>query len=175
MLTINGTPYQVQQLDPDKVLALVAYRLTKPDGELYDVALTPSFGPECSCPDYIFNRADKDPEDLGQCKHIAALNEWGLLRAPEKRRLYPQPSTNGDGKPGPRPTAAELEEVLAEAPPAAPPTHEEICELADRLLAEDAQRSAPCRVCHGTGQDALGGAFCVGCGGCGRIPWDGDQ
>ena len=118
LLSINGTAYQVERLDPDKVLALVAYRLTKPNGELYDVALTPTFGPECSCPDWIFNRADKDPAGLGKCKHIVALEDWGLLRSPEKPRppVVPMP------RPAPRPAAQELEDMLAGAPAAEPMT-----------------------------------------------------
>jgi hypothetical protein len=174
LLSINGTAYQVERLDPDKVLALVAYRLTKPDGELYDVALTATYGPECSCPDYIFNRADKDPEDLGRCKHIVALQDWGLLRAPDKPRppVIPMP------RPAPRPAAAELEEVLADFPPAEPMTAEGVAEMADWFLADDAQQtscvdgkksSAPCHVCHGRRVDAFGGP-CVGCGGVGVVP-----
>jgi hypothetical protein len=165
LLSINGTAYQVERLDPDKVLALVAYRLTKPNGELCDVALTPTFGPECSCPDYIFNRADKDPEELGKCKHIVALQDWGLLRAPEKPRppVVPMP------RPAPRPAAQELAEVLAECPLSAPPTHEEICAMADLFLADEAQRSAVCHVCHGRKEDDMGG-WCVGCGGLGVVP-----
>jgi hypothetical protein len=165
LLSINGTPYTVERLDPDKVLALVAYRLTKPDGELYDVALTPTFGPECSCPDYIFNRADKDPADLGKCKHIVALQDWGLLRAPEKPRppVVPMP------RPAPRPAAAELEEVLAGAPAAEPMTPEGVAEMADWFLADEAQRSARCPVCHGRKEDDMGG-WCVGCGGIGVVP-----
>jgi hypothetical protein len=165
LLSINGTPYQVERLDPDKVLALVAYRLTKPDGELYDVALTPTFGPECSCPDYIFNRADKNPEDLGRCKHIVALQDWGLLRAPEKPRppLVPMP------RPAPRPAAEDLDEVLAGAPPVEPMTPEGVAEMADWFLVDEAQRSAPCHVCHGRRVDDFGGP-CVGCGGVGVVP-----
>src|SRR6516162_537749 len=156
VLSINGTAYQVERLDPHKVLALVAYRLTKPHGECHDVALTPTYGPECSCASWVFDHANLD----GRCKHVVALEDWGLLRAPEKPRppVVPMP------RPAPRPAAAELTEVLAGSPPAEPMTPEGVAEMADWFLADEAQRSARCPVCHGRKEDDMGG-WCVGCGG----------
>jgi hypothetical protein len=161
LLSINGTSYHVQRLDPDKLVAVVAFRLTKPNGEFHDIALTESYGPECSCASWVFDHANLD----GRCKHVVALEDWGLLRAPSKPRppVVPMP------RPAPRPAAQELEEVLAEAPLSAPPTHEEICAMADLFLADDAQCSARCPVCHGRKEDDMGG-WCVGCGGLGIVP-----
>jgi hypothetical protein len=164
LLCVNGVPYQVLRLDADKVLALVAYRLTKPNGEFHDVALTPAFGPECSCASWVFDHANLD----GRCKHVAALEDWGLLRAPDRPRppVIPLPPAPG---PRSRPAAAELEEVLAGMPPAEPMTPEGIAEMADWFLAEEALRSATCHVCKGKRVDAFGGD-CVGCGGVGVVP-----
>jgi hypothetical protein len=163
LLSINGVPYQVQRLDADKVLALVAYRLTKPNGELHDVALTPTYGPECSCASWVFDHANLD----GRCKHIVALQDWGLLpkASGTTRRVAADlaaAKVNG-------PTAGELEELLAGAPPTLPPTHEEICQMADLLMAKETLRSVPCHVCNGKRVDAFGGD-CVGCGAIGVVP-----
>ena len=40
---------------------------------------------------------------------------------------------------------------------------------ADWFLADEAQRSARCPVCHGRKEDDMGG-WCVGCGGIGVVP-----
>jgi hypothetical protein len=56
-------------------VAAAAFRLRKPDGAAYDVALT-EHGPNCSCPDFTFSREGKDPAG---CKHLKALRAWGLL------------------------------------------------------------------------------------------------
>jgi len=74
-LGINGTSYQVVRLWPDPELATIAYRLRKPDGAVYDVALT-AHGALCSCPDFVFHRDGKDPAG---CKHVKAMRAWGLL------------------------------------------------------------------------------------------------
>jgi hypothetical protein len=97
------------------------------------VALT-GHGVECSCPDYIFNRAGEDPVGLGRCKHIAALQDWDLLRAPAKSRPPVIPLPLAPSWPALRPTAELLEELLAGMPPAEPMTPQGINEMADCLL-----------------------------------------
>ncbi len=72
---INGTDYQVLRLRPHPEVASTAFRLRKPDGTVYDVALTPH-GHECSCADFTFHR---DGKDSGGCKHLKALRAWGML------------------------------------------------------------------------------------------------
>ncbi len=74
-LGINGTTYQVLRLHPHPEVSAVAFRLRKPDGTAYDVALT-THGQECTCPDFVFSRDGKDPAG---CKHLKAMRAWGLL------------------------------------------------------------------------------------------------
>ncbi len=69
------TEYRLRYLSPYQD-AHPAWRLTKMDGEFYDVHLAPT-GPECTCPDFIFARNHRDAKG---CKHVAALRSVGLLR-----------------------------------------------------------------------------------------------
>lgn len=78
-LTINQGDYQVSNLNPHPAVAFAAWRLTKPDGTSYEVAVT-GYGPTCSCPDYVWCREHKDPKG---CKHVAALRALGLIREDE--------------------------------------------------------------------------------------------
>jgi hypothetical protein len=74
-LAINGAPYAVSFPAPHPEVAGRAVRLRKEDGTVYDAAVT-EHGPECSCPDWVFNRDGKDPKG---CKHLAALKACHLL------------------------------------------------------------------------------------------------
>ena len=74
-LTIGRTRYGVVSVPCAAVVADRAFRLTKADGTIYDVAQT-SYGPQCDCPDYIFRRDGLDPSG---CKHIRALVGSGLI------------------------------------------------------------------------------------------------
>src|SRR3954466_6598242 len=75
VLLINRTPYVVRPVRSDPVVAARAFRLSKGDGTLYDVAQT-GHGPECDCPDFIYRRAGIDPAG---CKHVRALVACGLI------------------------------------------------------------------------------------------------
>ena len=75
MLAINETTYTLRRVPADPSIAVRAFRLRKPDGTTYHVAVTPH-GPECDCPDWTFHRDGIDPAG---CKHIRALNAVGLL------------------------------------------------------------------------------------------------
>jgi hypothetical protein len=72
-IAIGDTSYSVRPIRPGRFAAVKAYRLRKPDGTAYDVAELLS-GPECSCPDFTVNRAERTP-----CKHIKALAACGLI------------------------------------------------------------------------------------------------
>ena len=74
-LTINNTTYAVIPNRGASELASRAFRLKKADGTIYDVAATPH-GVTCDCPDYLFNRQDKD---VAGCKHVKAMKACGLL------------------------------------------------------------------------------------------------
>jgi hypothetical protein len=74
-LSINGTAYAVIPNRGASELASRAFRLKKADGTIYDVAATPH-GVTCDCPDYLFNRQDKD---VAGCKHVKAMKACGLL------------------------------------------------------------------------------------------------
>lgn len=74
-LLVNGTSYRVRPIPAEVFAAQKAFRLTKPDGTAYDVSLT-LYGPECDCPDFIFNRDGIDPAG---CKHIKATLACGLF------------------------------------------------------------------------------------------------
>jgi len=50
---------------------LLGYRLTKPDGDSYDL---PASLTECSCPDFTINRVMAESADLRLCKHCKAVN-----------------------------------------------------------------------------------------------------
>ena len=80
-LLIEGTLYFVRALPCDAGIAAKAFRLSKPDGTLYDVAQT-RFGHQCDCPDFIFRRDGIDPDG---CKHVRALVSQGLLDRPATR------------------------------------------------------------------------------------------
>ena len=69
--------YYLRFLTPDKDIADPAWRLTKTNGESFDVSLLPH-GAECTCPDFAWCRQNKDPKG---CKHIAALRSASLLQA----------------------------------------------------------------------------------------------
>jgi hypothetical protein len=73
-LTVDGALYRLEVLDPDPSIALFAWRLTKTDGESYDIALT-EFSWECSCPDWIARRQEKGE----LCKHQRWLKDARLL------------------------------------------------------------------------------------------------
>ena len=47
---------------------IVGYRLTKPDGTVYDVSTTEPYGWTCDCPDMTFRS-----ERPGGCKHVRSL------------------------------------------------------------------------------------------------------
>ncbi len=66
--------YKVEDLRPDDRVAKPAFRLTKEDGEAYDVAVN-EFGATCSCPDGQFRREN----DRIKCKHVKAMRAVGLL------------------------------------------------------------------------------------------------
>jgi hypothetical protein len=74
-MAINGVDYRVEPNPPGAYAAEKAYRLSKPDGTAYDVALT-HYGLTCDCPDFIFHRDGIDPDG---CKHIKAMVAYGLL------------------------------------------------------------------------------------------------
>jgi hypothetical protein len=86
VLEINGTPYRVRPIAPDPGSGVVrAYRLTKPEGTIYDCARFSTWS-ECSCPDHVFNR---DGLSHGPCKHVAALQVAGLMPAEPTPRWEP--------------------------------------------------------------------------------------
>jgi hypothetical protein len=64
VLAINGTAYEVLPLFDG--LALVGYRLLKPDATMYDL---PADLSGCDCPDRTFNPGRPG----GGCKHMFAL------------------------------------------------------------------------------------------------------
>jgi hypothetical protein len=74
-IQINDTAYAVIPNRGASELVSRAFRLKKGDGTIYDVAAT-AHGPTCDCPDYLFNRQDKD---VNGCKHIKAMKACGLL------------------------------------------------------------------------------------------------
>ncbi len=78
-MEINGVDYRVEPNVSQSYAVTKAYRLCKPDGTAYDVALT-DFGLTCDCPDFIFHRDGVDPDG---CKHIKAMVAYGLLDGKE--------------------------------------------------------------------------------------------
>jgi hypothetical protein len=74
-IEINGTAYAVIPNRGAGALYSRAFRLKKGDGTIYDVAAT-AHGVTCDCPDYLFNRQDKD---VNGCKHVKAMKACGLL------------------------------------------------------------------------------------------------
>ncbi len=66
--------YKVANLNPDPQVAYPAFRLTKADGEFYDVHVN-EYGPACSCAHATFRGANsKIP-----CKHCLAMSAVGLI------------------------------------------------------------------------------------------------
>jgi hypothetical protein len=74
-MAINGVDYRVEPSPAVAQVVAKVYRLSKPDGTAYDVALT-CHGLICDCPDFIFHRDGIDPDG---CKHIKAMVAYGLL------------------------------------------------------------------------------------------------
>ncbi len=74
-MAINGVDYRVEPGAAGAYAVAKSYRLRKPDGTAYDVALT-HHGLTCDCPDFIFHRDGIDPDG---CKHIKAMVAYGLL------------------------------------------------------------------------------------------------
>ena len=70
----NGVPTVIPNRGASELTSR-AFRLKKGDGTIYDVAAT-AHGVTCDCPDYLFNRQDKD---VNGCKHIKAMKACGLL------------------------------------------------------------------------------------------------
>lgn len=68
------TAYRVEFLHPAPAVK-VGWRLTKENGETYDVALT-EFGYVCGCSDFLWRR---DGKDEAGCKHCIALRSLGLF------------------------------------------------------------------------------------------------
>lgn len=72
----KGQVYYLDLLHPHTDLGTPAFRLTKTNGENYDVIVTPA-GATCECQDFVRCRDGKDQKG---CKHIAGLRAVGLLR-----------------------------------------------------------------------------------------------
>ena len=70
------TFYALRYVDSVPEIGKPAWRLTKPDGEFFDVILN-EHGAQCTCPDFVWRREHRDPKG---CKHIAALRSVGLLK-----------------------------------------------------------------------------------------------
>lgn len=74
ILMIREQGYALTRLAADPGVAKVAWRLTKPTGETYDVRLD-NRGVHCDCADFTFRHANA-PDG---CKHVQALTEFGLI------------------------------------------------------------------------------------------------
>lgn len=70
-LSLGDETYQVTILDPDKLVADAAVRLTKDSGDNYDITSASGFV-ACECKGFL--RA-------GHCKHSEALVTVGLLKS----------------------------------------------------------------------------------------------
>jgi hypothetical protein len=71
-LRIGATDYVISRLDPDPMVAHIAYRIAKHEGDQtgYDVRVD-EHGPQCECLGFLrWNRP---------CKHIRALRAAGLI------------------------------------------------------------------------------------------------
>lgn len=66
------TAYEMRRLQTG---AVTTWRLTKTDGESFDVWSGPE-GHGCTCPDFVACREGTDPRG---CKHCLALKAVGLL------------------------------------------------------------------------------------------------
>lgn len=91
------TLYRLVPLDPDPRVATRAWRLFRPSGKSYDVAICDRGWITCTCPDASYRQHD--------CKHIRAIRAHGLL--PRERHEEPVcdrygeiPSDGGDDRPG---------------------------------------------------------------------------
>jgi hypothetical protein len=82
-LRIGKTRYTVTELHPDPEVADRAFRLTKVGGDHdgYDVRVD-RHGAQCECMGFL--RWNKP------CKHIRALTEAGLLKAPARKNGVPK-------------------------------------------------------------------------------------
>lgn len=89
LLNINGTLYTVRRLYPHPAVALIAWRLTRKDGndsKVYDVH-EDGYGLHCDCPDHEHRREGRDYQDEDGvrrpllCKHCLALQAVGLIGA----------------------------------------------------------------------------------------------
>lgn len=69
------TAYRLEFLESDPSIGAPAWRLTKTDGECFDVILRPN-GAVCDCPDFVNRRQNT----FKGCKHVAALTAVGLMR-----------------------------------------------------------------------------------------------
>jgi hypothetical protein len=67
--TVSDTYAVTENRDGGKLLG---YRLTKPDGTVYDL---PADLSACDCPDYTINRAHAQTPELRACKHCKALRK----------------------------------------------------------------------------------------------------
>lgn len=76
LIEINDFRYTLRKIEASPEIALVAWRLTKSDGRIYDVRLDENGFVACDCFDFLKNREGKDPAG---CKHCRALKAVGLL------------------------------------------------------------------------------------------------
>lgn len=79
-LTIQTTNKRKKKVSRLYCLALISespivWRLQQGNGSCYDVSMSET-GAECTCPDYIYDRHQKDRKG---CKHIKSLTDQGLL------------------------------------------------------------------------------------------------
>jgi hypothetical protein len=74
VLHINGIAYRVRKID-GQAAHVRAWRLTKPDGESYDVSVG-RYGDSCTCGDFVWRR--EGLTDVG-CKHCRAARAVGLI------------------------------------------------------------------------------------------------
>lgn len=71
---IKVVAYTVEDLRPQKQVAFPAFRLTKTDGEFYDVAIVGGFA-TCTCPHATYRGGNSRVP----CKHYLALQAVQLL------------------------------------------------------------------------------------------------
>ena len=74
VMHINGMAYKVRRVDGLKA-RVQAWRLTKPDGDSYDVSHG-VFGASCTCGDQTWRH---EGIDATGCKHIRAARAVGLI------------------------------------------------------------------------------------------------
>ena len=82
VLTIDGTPYAVRPVEPDRlpVGATRGFKLTRKDDKLGRVCHLIVSGPRwvgCSCGDHKYRR--QSGPIAGDCKHVAAAHAVGLI------------------------------------------------------------------------------------------------